>query len=908
MKRIAQPYLATLLLLAGVSGSAFADDPDTFSPVVSYQFQDSLTDSGTQTNIASPVVSYQFQDSISGSGTQTNIASPVVSYQYFDWPGDENLTFTNSAQVSYYFNTVSVGLAVEGLSSVNAGSTNNYRAVMNGSVDVTGSATFSFDGAAPQFAGIGGATLFVSSNAPSTTLQLHANYQNASGRVISPPFAVAISPAYFALATASATLSGSTTHQIAIDGSVSGGLQPYTFRWDTDKDGIYGDVLGQHSVFSLDSQGGTYPIGLEVTDNNGFKTYAKTTLTIDKPPVANQPQRIRPKGDIGVGALYDANDHVFQFDVGKIANGVIVITHGLYSSGLDPWLRDMATRINTRLTDDRQGRLPNIVIFDWGQDSDPGGQVNPYALAALDSLDAIQNCLGLWSAAKGGLDKLTRELLHQEISSWVLPSASDIAVGSDLAIDAFYVREIAQAHGINLASWIWLQANAGLIDPDQPVHFIGHSAGGFCVGECALWLKQHPLTSGKTVIVDRVTMLDTPFPITSHLTVLPNPTTVEQVVSSGYGALEYPSTQKVSPGTYYYYKLMAGFASRWDTGDAGHGLAHRWYSRTIHPMSEPDGATLDGYGTDGFALSPFLGGPMASRSGIMAVQAASSGLLTQSASSQSLVADQFLTGFTVFGDVAFDGSSGYTFTEQSDAGIVKSFTVPIGARTLKFRFKFAVAGDGDFLSVRFGEDRQLYVGLDTDISRDGFTSVEAALDGLDGKTDNLVFTLISRGNPNAVVQISDIYVTVDADADGDGLINEQEALLGTDPLKYDTDGDGLNDGDEVNIYHTDPLSADTDGDGTSDGLEVLAGTDPNDANSMFGLFGTEIVPGSGFKLSWFSKPGKSYSVLRSDDLTFSKFSIIGAGLNGLQPTMSFTDTTINFSVMPRMFYRVRLDQ
>ncbi len=43
----------------------------------------------------------------------------------------------------------------------------------------------------------------------------------------------------------------------------------------------------------------------------------------------------------------------------------------------------------------------------------------------------------------------------------------------------------------------------------------------------------------------------------------------------------------------------------------------------------------------------------------------------------------------------------------------------------------------------------------------------------------------------------------------------------------DTDGDGLSDWDELNIYHTSPYLEDTDGDGIPDGVEIKNGTDPN---------------------------------------------------------------------------------
>lgn len=64
------------------------------------------------------------------------------------------------------------------------------------------------------------------------------------------------------------------------------------------------------------------------------------------------------------------------------------------------------------------------------------------------------------------------------------------------------------------------------------------------------------------------------------------------------------------------------------------------------------------------------------------------------------------------------------------------------------------------------------------------------------------------------------------DTDGDGLSDDVEKRLGTNPGNMDSDGDGIDDYCEVYILRTDPLSPDTDGDGVSDFAEILAGTDP----------------------------------------------------------------------------------
>lgn len=59
------------------------------------------------------------------------------------------------------------------------------------------------------------------------------------------------------------------------------------------------------------------------------------------------------------------------------------------------------------------------------------------------------------------------------------------------------------------------------------------------------------------------------------------------------------------------------------------------------------------------------------------------------------------------------------------------------------------------------------------------------------------------------------------DSDKDGLDDVREKEIGANHLNSDTDGDGLNDGDEVIVYKTNPLNADTDTDGLSDGDEAL---------------------------------------------------------------------------------------
>jgi len=81
-----------------------------------------------------------------------------------------------------------------------------------------------------------------------------------------------------------------------------------------------------------------------------------------------------------------------------------------------------------------------------------------------------------------------------------------------------------------------------------------------------------------------------------------------------------------------------------------------------------------------------------------------------------------------------------------------------------------------------------------------------------------------------------VYNNSSDDYDNDGIINEDEIEMGTNPYIKDSDFDSLSDSYEIEIG-TDPTCEDTDGDGASDGLEIEYGTDPLIFNPNF----TEIA-------------------------------------------------------------------
>jgi len=96
----------------------------------------------------------------------------------------------------------------------------------------------------------------------------------------------------------------------------------------------------------------------------------------------------------------------------------------------------------------------------------------------------------------------------------------------------------------------------------------------------------------------------------------------------------------------------------------------------------------------------------------------------------------------------------------------------------------------------------------------------------------VVQLVVNDGRVNSQPDTVVIEARSDVDSDGDGLTDEEEAALGTDPDDADSDDDGLEDGEEVQTFLTDPLDSDSDGDGLTDGEEVnVHSSDPRDADT-----------------------------------------------------------------------------
>jgi hypothetical protein len=155
-----------------------------------------------------------------------------------------------------------------------------------------------------------------------------------------------------------------------------------------------------------------------------------------------------------------------------------------------------------------------------------------------------------------------------------------------------------------------------------------------------------------------------------------------------------------------------------------------------------------------------------------------------------------------------------------------------GTETIEFRIDRLVGGPGSAVEANFF-NRQVSTGNGAWVRYRGTPSgtVQA------GKTYRFSYASIfpDGGSGNLLDGAS-----FEIDQDADGLTDSVETNTrtyvsanntGTDPLDFDSDDDGLKDGEEVITYGTNPNIPDTDGDGFRDGVEVAAGTNSTQSSS-----------------------------------------------------------------------------
>jgi len=155
---------------------------------------------------------------------------------------------------------------------------------------------------------------------------------------------------------------------------------------------------------------------------------------------------------------------------------------------------------------------------------------------------------------------------------------------------------------------------------------------------------------------------------------------------------------------------------------------------------------------------------------------------------------------------------------------------------------------------------------------------------------------------------SNLAQGADDDFDLDGMKDLAEYDAGADPKNFDTDGDGLPDGWEWS-YGFSPMSSagddgpegDPDDDGMTNYEEYVAGTSPNDRQSVFEI--AEVLPaGNTAGLRWHAFAGKEYRVLASIDLeSWTEVAIIDPGDERQSEWFDYTSNG-----EPRQFYKLRV--
>ena len=137
------------------------------------------------------------------------------------------------------------------------------------------------------------------------------------------------------------------------------------------------------------------------------------------------------------------------------------------------------------------------------------------------------------------------------------------------------------------------------------------------------------------------------------------------------------------------------------------------------------------------------------------------------------------------------------------------------------------------------------------------------------------FTVSNLGS-NSVMAIADPDNEVVEESEGNNSRTESETWTAS--MIHDTDGDGMIDADEV-----------------------IAGSEPDNSNSVWQC--SLVLTNGGFRLSWPSVSGRTYTVMRTTNLT-NDFIAISPPLPGLPPGNWFE----SINMPSNAFYRVKVEE
>jgi pimeloyl-ACP methyl ester carboxylesterase len=244
------------------------------------------------------------------------------------------------------------------------------------------------------------------------------------------------------------------------------------------------------------------------------------------------------------GTLMNDEGKAWVPDPERTVHGTIIIAHGLHDGAImtatgeeSLWMRQMHEALGLRLGD----RAPDIALVDWSVAAMPSN------IHRLNPGDATAKFL------------------------------------ADLAGIPSQAREVGDLLAFRLAQLIL----EGRIDRSQPLHLIGHSAGGFVVSRAALYLKKMNLAPTQM----HVTILDTPAPDHELTVEVPNACSgMDFYVTSPF--VLGLDDQAPPPGVY-----LKHIAPAEGTGMLeAHSYAHKWFTKTV-VSAKP--------GDSGFGRSPF---------------------------------------------------------------------------------------------------------------------------------------------------------------------------------------------------------------------------------------------------------------------------------------------------------------